>query len=1152
IDMQDSGRGFAPRFPFGQDGGVVLEAISKDLLGGAYTDKLVFTLAGQTLTWNDGVAVPVADGRYILEGQDGDFVVVAVIAAELPAANDSVDVTVSADVDRDIQQPAAIRGVRVHGVGPGNVVGNTGTLSLTGTMLSWNSDTASRAAGAPVDVAVPGVYVLNSERVSEADYLMVQVDSIRGAATEDLDIYPADGRAVTPLRTITGLEIMTVSDVVDEGNYDFTWDGTSSLSWSDGSPTNVTDADRPTLVPGNAEGTRFVVVRRTGAPLPAVAAKDRLFVNQTRLLRVYVTVNDNGGFTSTHLKPLAADESSGVALYRDANANGIFDGPGIDEFVPLLQTPVFSGVGSYTTTLYPDPAYRAAYLPNSHVAPHTGNDFFLAVQTTYDMSFGDRFSVSASVYEPTEPRDDLNGNPSFASGSSGTITSTSVTNTVFSDETTSPWTIDAGRNGVAAPQVLFGIDHFLGTTGVIHVQSLTFKLRSANGFDPDIDLKAMDEANPALRGVMLYADNGNGNFSTADTLIPCDIVTDYDAAAGIYTFTLLPIASNSATQVPVTSDGGSSDHFVCLNFAPGLDYGDELYCTVEVDGIEYSSGVGNAAARLQTHNLTATIKSTYGDLTSRVQTTVAGGLLVTDIGSTVANGYHQAQVFFDPDTNAYYLSWNGNVVEIDMLAVESYTLGTGNNSITVTFDPFAFCAEDTLVDGDGTTTDAAGVPDDATRGAALLPLFTVSNPAFAIGSLYYVDTDENGAWDAGEAIVLAVNAGAAFDDGTDGVILGSPAAADPLTAFGPADHLAVHDADGNGDYNDGEDIVRDTDGVYTLPCLDQLIDTDGVATAGTGGATLLVQGDELVSAHTVSVDAGAAVLGYAGLYYYDADGSGGYTPGDDIVARPAVGGVIVGPLVSVATDEVLHDGDDNGDGDDDDVPNDEVQVQVGDSLSQFVAEDYVAFERGGILPDGYELREDIFRARSETFAPTDFTWNFRVTNGSRAIRRYEAAAPVPFRDPEDAMTAVVGIDLANSGATGVTLDRLTLRFDNLYQFNATIDLRALSTGRAYAGRDAGVLLYRDADGNGLFDPEIDTLIQPASAPAWTSSGTEYRVTFNLDSDNLVDDEDMDGIYDFFAVVQPSAAANNYQQVDDGDRFRVRVRNGDMVLSKALN
>ncbi|MBT7164929.1 MAG: hypothetical protein HN904_19285, partial [Victivallales bacterium] len=31
-----------------------------------------------------------------------------------------------------------------------------------------------------------------------------------------------------------------------------------------------------------------------------------------------------------------------------------------------------------------------------------------------------------------------------------------------------------------------------------------------------------------------------------------------------------------------------------------------------------------------------------------------------------------------------------------------------------------------------------------------------------------------------------------------------------------------------------------------------------------------------------------------------------------------------------------------------------------------------------------------------------------------------------------------------------------------------------------------------------------------------------------------------------------AAANNYQQVDDGDRFRVRVRNGDMVLSKALN
>ncbi|MBT4821343.1 MAG: hypothetical protein HON70_36880, partial [Lentisphaerae bacterium] len=691
FDMHDSGRGFAPRFPFGQTGGVVLEAVSKNLQGGLYSDKLVYARSAKTLRWNDGNVVAVgAGGRFILEGASGSFLVVAVTAASLPIANASVDVTISADVDRDIQQPAAIRGVRVHGVGPGNVAGNTGRLSLNGTQLTWQSDDGDGGtAGDPVDVAEGGLFVLSAERVSEADYLVIQVHDVHGATSEDLAHYPADGRVVSPLFAITGLEIMGVSDVVEQGNHLFSYDGISSLSWCDGSPTNVAVAsDTLVLVPGNADGTSFVVVRRTSEALPAEPASDILFVNQSRLLRVAVTVNDITSFTSTHLLPLTADQDSGIALYRDANANGVFDGADVDEFVPLIETPIFGGSGSYTTTLYPDPTSRAAHLPNSHVSPHGGNDFFLAAQTSNDMSFGDRFSVSASAYEPTEPN--TNGSPAFASGASGTITCTSVTNTVYRDETTSPWTIDAGRTGVSAPTVLFGIDHFLGVPGTVYLQGLTFTLHDVNGFAPTDDLMAMNDLTHTLRGVMLYADNGNGAFSrTADTVIPCDIVVDYNVGAGTYTITMLPINTGTDTLVPEASDSGLSDHFVCLNFSPELEYADELYCTVEVDGIEYSSGPGNAASRLQTHTLAATIKSNYGDLTTRVQTTLTAGLLVTEIGTSVADGYQDIELFFDPVSNAYYLRWNGQTVPLDMTAVASYTLGTGTNSITVTFDPFA-------------------------------------------------------------------------------------------------------------------------------------------------------------------------------------------------------------------------------------------------------------------------------------------------------------------------------------------------------------------------------------------------------------------------------------------------------------------------------
>jgi hypothetical protein len=1154
IDMHDSGRTFAPRYAFGIAYGFVVEAVSKSLPGGTYTGAIAYVAAAQTLTWRGGPPVNVAAaGRYLLADSTNTTFIVISAWGPMPGANTTASLTVSADVDRDIQQPAAIRGVRVHAVGPGNVPGKTGALRLTGSTLSWQSDSsAGGTLGTGVDVSAGGIFVLSAERAT-SDYLIVQVGLVNGPGSENLAIYPADGRNITPFQTITGLEIVAVSSVVDQGTYRFTYDGSSSLTWAEGGPTNVSGtAGTQTIVPGNADGTAFVVVRRTAELLPDAASEDYLFLNQARLLRITLSVTDQGGFTSTHLAPLTAGPDSGIALFRDANANGVFDGPLVDEFVPLSQAPVFGGAGTYTLTLNPDPRDRAAHLPNSHVAPAVGNDYFIAVRTTYDISYGDRFSVSANVFEPTEPDAAETGNPSFAGGSTGVITCTSVTNTVYNDATVAPWTVDAGTAGVSRPIPLFGVDHFLGALGTVYLQSITFTLHSVNGFRPVDDLMAMDDPNQALRGAMLFARSG--------ALINCDIVTEYDDATGTYKITLLPTATSAATQVPVSSDGGLSDHFVGLNLSPSIDYGDEFYATVEVGDIQYSTGVGNAASRLTTHSLIATIASRYNDLTTRVQTTPTAGLVINSIGSAVLDGYHQVAISFNPATGTYSLTWNGFTVPVGATQIGTYTLGSGTNSITVTFDPQAFFGEDVLIDGDGIATLRAGVPETALD-TALRPLQDSSLAGGVVGRPYYVDVDLDGVFSSGDAIALAGNAGLVFNLGTDAVILGTPVAgalvAPPsgatLHAFAPADRLAYSDKNANGKYDDGEDIVRDTDGVYSLPGLDQVLDTDGNATLGIGPGSLITEDASLVGANTVSVLAGATVPGFGGLYYYDADGSGNFSHGDDIVVRPAVGGVIPGTLTfNSATDQIVFDGDDAWDGDETTLPEAESQVTNGAPLSRFVAADQVAFEQGGAVPLGYEAREDIFRSFDNVYNSPAFSWSFRVTNGDRKIRRYEPTVPTPFNDPRYAMSAVIGLDIANSGATDVTLDRLTVRLWNVNQFNATTDLRALENGAVDAGVDAGILLYRDADGNGVFDPFVDWLMPLAEVPAWTSNGNEYRVTFAPALYNTVDHESVDGVYDFFVVVQPDQDANNWQFTDSGDQFYAQINNGDLVLSKAVN
>jgi len=64
--------------------------------------------------------------------------------------------------------------------------------------------------------------------------------------------------------------------------------------------------------------------------------------------------------------------SSGVAIYRDANGNGVFDGETLDQLVPLRSfgwTSVGIGSGNYRASLQFEPKQFASRLPNSQSSP---------------------------------------------------------------------------------------------------------------------------------------------------------------------------------------------------------------------------------------------------------------------------------------------------------------------------------------------------------------------------------------------------------------------------------------------------------------------------------------------------------------------------------------------------------------------------------------------------------------------------------------------------------------------------------------------------------------------------------------------------------------------------------------------------------------
>jgi len=177
--MQDAGRGFGPRYILGGD--LLIESVSKNLAGGEY--QLSYKASAKTISWQGGTAWTIeADKRQILEDADKKtFVVVQALGDKLlPASDLNIAFVVSEDVDRDIQQPQAISGLRILAVGRGNAVGGAPqSLERSGSSLKW-------AGGAAVDVSAGGLFTLNPGR---DDYLLVEVAQLGGAGSEELPVY---------------------------------------------------------------------------------------------------------------------------------------------------------------------------------------------------------------------------------------------------------------------------------------------------------------------------------------------------------------------------------------------------------------------------------------------------------------------------------------------------------------------------------------------------------------------------------------------------------------------------------------------------------------------------------------------------------------------------------------------------------------------------------------------------------------------------------------------------------------------------------------------------------------------------------------------------------------------------------------------------
>ncbi|MCP4685421.1 MAG: hypothetical protein GY867_08225, partial [bacterium] len=167
-------------------------------------------------------------------------------------------------------------------------------------------------------------------------------------------------------------------------------------------------------------------------------------------------------------------------------------------------------------------------------------------------------------------------------------------------------------------------------------------------------------------------------------------------------------------------------------------------------------------------------------------------------------------------------AWHDPTVSV--AGSHSAATSTGHNAtLSRAHDP-AFSASygsdtDSVIDGDGTTSTAHGLPGAqvVTDGNALITFESTVSGARTYDILMF-DVDNNNKWSTGDALVLEGGTiDGIYNSATDTVILvgnsslnNGDAADFQLLVVGDLLGILFHDANSNGAWNDGEDIVLDT------------------------------------------------------------------------------------------------------------------------------------------------------------------------------------------------------------------------------------------------------------------------------------------------------------------------------------------------------
>ena len=153
---------------------------------------------------------------------------------------------------------------------------------------------------------------------------------------------------------------------------------------------------------------------------------------------------------------------------------------------------------------------------------------------------------------------------------------------------------------------------------------------------------------------------------------------------------------------------------------------------------------------------------------------------------------------------------------------------------TSVLTPAAYTSQtnDFVIDADGTSTAGDGLPVNAnTLPGAVIRTFEATVASIAEGSRFaqgqsilWYDNDLDGKWSAGDDLVLEVgNNDSDYDEGTDLVILDANASlanglvgSAQLQAIGDLLLIGFYDANGDGDWDSGENIIVDVnaDGDY--------------------------------------------------------------------------------------------------------------------------------------------------------------------------------------------------------------------------------------------------------------------------------------------------------------------------------------------------